>query len=505
MLILAFLPLVSLLAQSPSCVIEGRVSNLLSGGAVRKAKVLLGTQGNPKYQTITDNEGRYRIPGIAPGKYTLSVQRTGFLPVVYGSHGPNRPGKSLILAAGEDRKEVNFLLEPPGVITGHIYDQDGETLSTAVHLLREVWRDGHKRIEQAGGANADDEGEYRLFGLPAGNYIVATSLTPVRPASPVPTHEVYPTTFYPGTEDVSAAIVLKLAPGGEARDIDLHVRKTVSVQVKGSVVPPPTDPTTRLTLSRRDGVAGLQQVSAMYPQPGEFLTRGVTPGPYVLSARSPTEYARVAVDVGTLDVDGIQLQLVPLLELAGSLKFEGDPPQDPKTFALTLVADDTSEPPSVARSGDDNGLTWKGVTPGKWTLDFTPKLPGLYLKSPQEIEIGPEGHAPIEVVLSTRAARVTGKVQTSAEHPVPVEAATVLLVTDGTKPVRVLKYAITDVDGAYSIAGIPPGKYRLLALEDIETNTWENPVVAGAFEGKGVAIECGAGEKAERDLVLAQP
>jgi protocatechuate 3,4-dioxygenase beta subunit len=483
----------ALFAQAPACSIEGRVTNLLSGGPVRKARVVVGNQ---QYQAITDNQGHYAINGIAPGRYQVSVQRSGYLPVYYGARGANRPGKSLLLAAGENRKDVSFQLEPPGVITGHIYDQDGEVLSAPVVLYREVWRDGRKRIDSAGLANADDEGEYRLYGLPAGNYIVATAQMQVRPASPVPTHEIYPATYYPSTEDGASATVIKIGPGGEARDIDIRVRKTVSVSVTGSLVSAALDPGMRFTMFRSDGFPN-QQYRFLFPQPGEFAFDGIPPGSYVILARSQTEYARLDVDVGTLDVTGLQLRMAPLLELQGKLKIEGGGKLDLAAFSAALSDGDLLGQPSVARPGEDGSLTWKGLTPGKWMLDCT-KLPGAYLKAPAEIEMGVKGHDPIEVVISTQAASVEGRVQAAAD---PVESATVLLVAGG----KVVQHAITDADGKYAIGSIPPGKYRLLALDDMETGSWEDPDVARGFEGKGVAIELGPSEKVAKDLVLNQP
>jgi hypothetical protein len=473
----------------PACSIEGRVSNLLSGGPVRRARIVLA-QG--KYETVTDSNGRYAIRDIAPGRYSLSVERPGFLPTAYGAHGPNRPGKSLVLAAGEARKDVDFLLEPPAVITGHVYDQDGEILSVPVQLFREVWRNGMRRLDAAGGANADDEGEYRLYGLPPGNYVVASAQTPVRPASPVPTHEVYPTTFYPGTEDATAASVLRLAAGGEARNIDLHVRKTVSISVSGTIVTAAgLDPAMRLTLARRDGVPG-QQAQMMYPQPGEFSARGVTPGSYILTARTDKEYARQQIDVGTVDVAGIEVRLAPLLTLAGTVTLDGAAPPE-----IIWMSAERGEPPAIARPDAKGALMWKGLTPGKWTQDFNPKPAGFYLKSPAGIEIGPDGHEPVQVVLSSQGAQVSGKV--------PVEGSTVLLIPDGEKPVRVLKFAVANADGNYVIDSIPPGKYRLVALEDIESQSWENPVVAQRFEGGGMAVDLGTGAKVSIDLTLFRP
>jgi Carboxypeptidase regulatory-like domain len=491
-------------AQTPACTLEGRVTNLISGGPVRKAKVLLGSRNVPKYQAVTDNDGHYAIAGIAPGTYTLQVQRPNFLPVFYGAHGPNRPGKSLVLASGENRKSVDFHLEPPGVITGHIYDQDGEILSTGVRLYRVEWRNGRKVFTQAGGANADDEGQYRLFGLAAGSYIVSTIERAVRPASPVPTREIYAATLYPGTDDPAGATVLKLAAGGEARNIDFQVRKTVSVNLSGTLVTEAPDPGTRLTLSRPDGFP-MQPVQFLFPQHLQFTGRNVLPGSYVITARSQTEYARTPVEVGTLDVEGIQVRAAPLLEVSGSVKIEGDDAPDLRTLSFNLTGPEATDPPAMAHADEKGALAWKGLTPGTWTLHFAPQPAGLYLKSPETIDVGPEGHGPVEVVLSTLGAHVEGKVQASADHPDAVEGATVLLVADGTKPVRILRQAVTDVAGKYSFSSVPPGNYRVLALEDIENNAWENPSVAETFGGKGLAMELKPGEQATHDLVLTQP
>jgi hypothetical protein len=367
-----------------------------------------------------------------------------------------------------------------------------------VVLYRESWHGGHKRIQQAGGANSDDEGQYRLFGLPAGTYVVSTLSTPFHPASPVPTREIYPPTYYPSTEDATGASSLKLAPGSEARNIDIRVRKTVSVNVNGTVVAQSLTPDLRLSLLRRDGFT-VNMNNIMFPQPGQFAARNVTPGSYVLSGRSNTEYGRMDIEVGTLDVEGIELRLAPTVAVDAKVKIDGDEPPAGTIFSVTLTNTETGQSALVDQ---DRHATWKGLTPGKWTVDFTPKLPGLFLKSPIEVEIGPEGHAPVEVVISSQGAAVQGTVRTSAENTTPVEAATVLLISDAGK---VLQHAVTNMDGAYMLSRIPPGKYRLLALEDIETDSWENPDVARTFAGKGTAVEFGPAEKSSHDLTLSQP
>ena len=67
-LVASILLIAPLIAQAPSSSIEGRVTNLLSGGPVRKAKLILGIKGYPNYEAVTDTNGHYAITGIAPGR-----------------------------------------------------------------------------------------------------------------------------------------------------------------------------------------------------------------------------------------------------------------------------------------------------------------------------------------------------------------------------------------------------------------------------------------------------
>jgi hypothetical protein len=482
------------------------VSHLLTGSPVRKAVVLLGpNQGKESYRAVTDVNGHFAIAGIVPGKYVAWVQRQGFLPVVYGAHGPNRPGKFLILSAGEARKTVNFSLEPPGVITGHIYDEDGEPLSVAVQLWRESWRTGRRTLDQAGGAASNDEGEYRLYGLPSGNYFVGNAQSPVRPSLPgnlSQSREVYAQTYYPGSEELTGAAPIKLAAGSEARNIDLHVRKTTSVTVSGVVNGPPGQ-NVMISFARHGEIT---RGASSGTNAGTFSLRGITPGSYTLTAVShgneQSYYAQMNVDVGTLDVEGVQVNLQRALDVAGVLRFDSDSPPDPSDFQVSLqIAIPGSASARPMRPAKDGTFTWSNTVPGTWGVTVSRLPASFYMSSPSQVEITPSMKGPIEVVISGRGARLGGKVLTPADQP--VEAATVLLVKDGKDP-QAVKYGITDPDGKFAMQAIPPGKYRLLAIEDIETMSWQNPDVLAPFEGKGVAVELPPAASLTQNLVVTQ-
>jgi Carboxypeptidase regulatory-like domain len=491
--------------------IEGRVGNLFTGSPVRKAQVLLSVEepNQTKYQAVTDAEGRYVMRGVAPGRYRLWVQRPGFLPVVYGASGPNRPGKSVVVSAGGVKKDMNFLIEPPAVITGHVYDEEGDPISIPIVLWRQAWRDGRRSPEQAGGTMSDDEGEFRIYGLPSGTYLVSTAQSSPRAGqiggASSPSRETYPLTFYPGTDDFLSATPLKLAPGSEARGIDFHLRKTVSVSIRGIVVNANPGEQFSVALSRRDGLrdAPKSQGPVANVTNNEFTVERVVPGSYILTAASAVGhpfFGSANIDVGTLDMVDVRISVSTPAPIQVTVRLDGEGQEAPKGMVVLSRA---SPSPGGAEQGlrmavgPEGKFQWNSASPGTWMIGFTPLQDDMYLKSPAEVEITPGFAGPLEVVVSTRGAEVTGKVT----GKVPVEAATVLLLTDGKQP-HVVKYAISDPDGKYLMRGIPPGKYRLLALEDIETSSWEDPAVAAAFEGKGLSIDLAPSAKTSQDLTL---
>ncbi len=123
-------------AQAPEskpedlCAIEGRVLNAATGEPVKKANLLLRrTDLSPNavslptsYSTATDAGGAFAMKDIEPGKYRLSVNRTGFVFAEYGARGAMRPGTTLSLDPKQHLQEVVFRLTPHAVVIGRVVD-----------------------------------------------------------------------------------------------------------------------------------------------------------------------------------------------------------------------------------------------------------------------------------------------------------------------------------------------------------------------------------------------
>jgi hypothetical protein len=123
--------------------VEGRVL-ALNGEAVRKATVRLqpaggiqlagpGGPGGPTsnqmpstYSETSDDAGKFVFEDVAPGRYGLTSEKTGFVTQRYGARSDTSPGTPLALESGSELKDVVIQMTPQAVIAGRVTDQDGD-------------------------------------------------------------------------------------------------------------------------------------------------------------------------------------------------------------------------------------------------------------------------------------------------------------------------------------------------------------------------------------------
>jgi hypothetical protein len=118
---------------------------------------------------------------------------------------------------------------------------------------------------------------------------------------------------------------------------------------------------------------------------------------------------------------------------------------------------------------------------------------------------------PLELVFSTRGARLSGTITGRAATP------QVVLIPD-TSDAALREYktrtAIFDQSGVFSIESIAPGSYKLFAFESVPEGIWLDPDFLKEVESTGVAFEAAEGDaktiqtpllgKRETDRVLAK-
>jgi Carboxypeptidase regulatory-like domain len=234
-------------AKEETCRVSGLVAKMADGSPLKNATVLLSTESDREHTIATKTavDGRFALKNVPAGRYKLSVSRNGYVTEEYGQKKPSDPGAAFTLAAGENRQDLVFKLIPAAVISGRVFDEDGEPLPrAAVMALREVYDEGRRTLATRGWAQTDDLGQFRLFGLAPGRYYVSATepgwgqVNGDREFSAAPkqeTERAYTKTYYPGSVDPAKASVVTVKEGEEVPGMDIALKEVAVYRVRGKV------------------------------------------------------------------------------------------------------------------------------------------------------------------------------------------------------------------------------------------------------------------------------
>ena len=518
--------------EQPPASIEGQIMNAITGEPIKRATLVLVPTNQPRpdaspSMTMSDANGHFAMTNVAPGSYMLTAQRTGYVSANYGARDAMRPGTAITLAPSQALKEIAFRLQPHAVLSGRILDEDGEPMANVqVQVLTPRYMQGKKQLMPLGSGSTNDLGEYRIFGLASGKYYVSATYQSMgmgymaidRSANANRMDEGYAPTYYPGSNDFSAAVAVPVAAGRPVSNIDMKLTRVRTVRVKGKVTNPPgVGPgRTMVMLTPRDS-AGFNMFSRNMAAPqgkdGKFEIRGVTPGAYNLVAQyfdGSTRYAsRIPVNVGNGNVEDVDVTLQPGQEISGIVRIEGE--TESKLGSLNVMLQPKDFGPMMgggsSRINDDGSFTMKNLTPDTYRAAIFGGQ-NLYTKSiyvgQQEAKNGevtvPEGTAPtITLVLSAAGGQVSGSVK--AEKEGATRGAMVVLVpsAEHRDDPQHFKFGSPDQYGKFSLTAIPPGDYTLYAWDNVETGAWQDPEFLARFQNKGKSLSI-----KEKDSVTAE-
>ena len=537
--------------------LEGTILSL-NGDVVRKATVRLqvaaGQPSQPpvSYSETSDNGGRFVFDDIAPGRYTLSAEKPGFMTARYGARSNTSPGTQLNLSAGADMKDLAIKMTPQGVIAGKVVDQDGDpVVSVQVQAMRSTYAGGRKQLQLAGGATTNDLGEYRLISLMPGRYYISASdrrqlqnFAQERPGRAGTVQEGSITTYYANAADVSGAVGVDVVAGSEMRGTDIRMLRAKVYTVRGkAVVESGGTPAAVITFTRKDASDPLTFLAGSTNQlrpDGSFEFRNIIPGTYVLQLmqtmvvsgnQSANVTGRVEVTVADANIEGLVLPLMPRPEIQGTVTLEdgdispmlkpaqrspGQPlaasPGFPQPGRLVINLISTGNGPtsaSNAQINEDGIFRFTGLGTSQYALNVISLPPGTYLKSARFV--GQDVlHAPIdltsgtggtlELVLSSKAGSVTGSVQNEKGEVLTGTMVTLWPKTPDSSPSGGVRFGFTDENGAWKFQGLGPGDYRVAAWEDLDRGLAEGADFLSRFASDAVAITLSEGGQESKDL-----
>ena len=434
---------------------------------VRRARVSARTpELRNEVVTYSDDQGRFVLPRLTAGPYTIVVTKPAYLSGYHGGTRPGRgPGVPLPLKEGQNLTGITVPIARGGVISGVVRDQFGQPYSGGrIRLMQVQRRDGERVLAGSSGSGnmmTDDRGVYRIYGLMPGTYTVGVvpavqsgqetrslsdsemraalmELTQkpaqpqpapaanaeggrvIPPAPPGPAPVVPPsgralglaTVYYPGTVIDTDAGTFTVNAGQEVSGIDFTLMFVPTARIEGVVVMPDGQPAGRSQVQITSTIGGAVNNATVRIQPdGRFQAIGVAPGRYTAIARF-TE------------------------PRPGAPSAPGAPPVPPT-------------PPSMPQ-----------------------QAPGPTLFAVQDLHINGEDLLGLTLALAPTTT-ISGRVafEGGAAKTLP-EGATIRVSVDvfGTaRPGAASRFVTVDRSGAFSIQQVVPGIYRMSA--SVQTNT----------------------------------
>ena len=484
------------------------VSGMVTIGGVpaRGVTVLLSSA---EYQLIergvakatSDEEGRFRLTGVPAGQYLLQA----FAPALVSTSDSisGRVGKVINIAEGEAIEGEVIALTRGAAITGRIIDVDGQPLIRERIRLYSVGDKG--RIVQAyqtyGSFSAyttDDRGIYRLYGIPAGRYIVAAGMDTGSPQGRVGSgNTYYSLTYHPDVTDQAKANVIELTTGSEATGVDIVIgRASKAYSASGRVVDADTGKpmvamqlgTASLTAEGRS-VFSTSSSGSTSGVRGEFRIDGLAPGQFAAYAVPPSDSGlssdSTRFTIGDADVAGLEIKVRRGSTIIGNVVIEGaeDQPAAPKPYevhvGISSVSMNAASRNVMVSTAPDGSFRVSGLPRGvaNFVVYSYPSNKGLSLVRVERdgvvikdgIEIGlAEEITGVRVVFGHATGKIRGQVQFEGGEP---PDATMFLslrrLEAGQQPGTISSVAVNkmpqppDSRGRFAIDGLFPGEYEL--------------------------------------------
>ena len=516
-------------------------------------------------QLVTDDDGKFTFSDLPPGRYSLVVEKPGYVKTFYGSKRPGgTPATPIAVLAGQPAPRIIIPVPRGAVIAGAVRDQYGTPVSGAqVTVKQAVIVNGRRRMSdvpnlRAPIVNTDDQGRYRIYGLPPGEYAVFCSLPTVsyrdvretssadvdavlrelragRSAAatkaPAPRQISMSGGYLPGVPDAESAQLIALAVGEERTGADILVGPLRALSVSGTSLGPGGAPMRNIMIAVVNTATGIRIGSGGVIMPGSdgrFTLTALPPGHYSLMGRAAENqagepddypyYAEAEFQLTDENISGIVLQFERGVTVTG--RIVAPPGAKPGSVAsvrlgATPVDSFASLVPGarvIATTRADGTFVFDGLGPGKWRV-YGASLPATWslrsavlagrdtLDEPLEVRLG-QALADLTVTMTDRPTEVTGTVSEASGQPTSAYSI-VAFSTDRalwTVPRRVSSITRLSSDGRFTIIGLPPGEYYLAALTELDPAQLGDPSFLESLVPAAVKLAIGEGERKVQDF-----
>ena len=469
-------------AQDPTGGVTGIVRDAVSHQPLKKAMVTVNptqfmgaqTQNFGPKSATTDVSGTFSIDNLPAGKYQLTVQHQNY---PQGRMGAIR--KTVAINAGEKAGPIEVELIPPGTISGRILDEDGDPLNGCFAQAHPAAHPEQGAQGGPGTQGAVEAGEYRLYGIPAGKYVLTARCgqPPFQPrpfsAGPDPPPSLaYPLQYYPLALDAKSAQVIELTPGSERSGVDFRMKPSPVTFVRVALSPAGSDARNlmaQLIPAETPRIFGIGSGARPNATDNTLVFQQVFPGSYFLAAVSNGENqlsAMQRIEVKDQPVETV-LELKPAIDISGTVQIEGDPQgkiplnQLQIFLAPELPMGGMRQTPTAPEA--DGSFTLKSVTASQWHIQVNG--PNVFLKSAtigstdvtdKVLDLSSGAAGPLKLIVSANGGVIRGTAPAGYQ---------VFITPVAGQQFGGMNVAGADQNGQYKFTFVKPGVYRIAAME----------------------------------------
>jgi hypothetical protein len=242
---------------------------------------------------------------------------------------------------------------------------------------------------------------------------------------------------------------------------------------------------------------------------GKFELRNVRSGSYELyavlqdRASSPSKYyvGHRIIEVGTENLGGVALLLAPGIDLKGTIRAGAGVSASSVRVSLRPRATLPGWTGTTVTSMDGT-FTIPNVPESQYSIFIEPSEPNAYVGALLQgrddildrgiVKVAQTSPDSLEALIQTPASTIRGTVLASPEQLAGGIMVTVVPEEGRHENLSLYKRAIA-INGTFSIAGVPPGKYRVLAWERIPDGAEQNAEFMEAYRSRGIEVLATAG------------
>jgi hypothetical protein len=519
--------------------IRGQVIASDTGAPLRRAQVrAMSMEARSGGVTSTNAEGYFEIKELPAGRYTITATKGGYVTIQFGQRRPGEQGTPLELSDAQQADKVNFALPRGGVIAGQITDDSGDPVSgTSVSALRYMFISGTRRLMNAPSEGStdrtDDQGMFRLYGLPPGDYIVSASnrmgmfsQADVNNTEP----DGYAPTYFPGTSNLAEAVRVALRSGQQHTGANFSLIVARLSRIRGRAVNSRGEPVARamVMMVPADPTVGpftFGTNNAQAGADGVFQIPNVAPGRYNLTIRptgqsGPTdEFGSLPIMVGNDDIDDLVISTAPGAVARGSIVTDDGSAPGIRADQIQVFANPVESMMGMpvgnmaARVGDDFTFEFASLFERRLIRPSVPPTTGWYFKAVYHdgadvTDSGVDFTSAktvdgLQIVLTRKTTDLSGLVVDARGRPV-LDATVIVFPANRERWSRYTRTARPDTEGRYRMRSLPPDDaYFVIAVQGLQDGQAGDPEFLARARSEAMPFSLGEGETKAVDVKLS--